>query len=93
MTAFSLTTKPFSITRVYDILLRGDPDGIPIGLYHLHIAAAEQLCRLHYSSKTLTTIKARLCLLEATSHAKRHRSSVWRECSSFQEKSSARRNL
>jgi hypothetical protein len=63
MAAFASTNKPFAITHVYDILLRGDPEGIPIGLYHLHIATAEQLCRLHYSPKTLKTIKARLCLL------------------------------
>ena len=63
MAAFASTNKPFAITHVYDMLLRGDPEGIPTGLYHLHIATAEQLCRLHYSPKTLKTIKARLCLL------------------------------
>ncbi len=58
----SLEEEPFYITPVYDILLRGSSD-MPIGLYHLHIATAEQLCRLHYSPGTIKTVKARLLLL------------------------------
>lgn len=54
--------KPFAVTPVYDILLRGNSD-IPIGLYHLHLATAEQLCWLHYSPGSLTTVKARLLTL------------------------------
>ncbi len=54
--------QPLGITPVYDRLLRGDA-AMPIGLYHLHLATAEQLCRLHYSKGSLTTIKARLLAL------------------------------
>lgn len=53
---------PFVITPAYDILLRGSED-IPIGLYHLHLASAEQLCRLHYSIGSLKAVKAKLRLL------------------------------
>lgn len=49
----------FVMTPVYDLLLRGD-DQVPVGLYHLHLVTAEQLCRLHYSPGSLTTVKARL---------------------------------
>lgn len=51
--------KPFSITPVYDVLLRGTAE-MPVGLYHLHLATPDQLCRLHYSPGSITTIKARL---------------------------------
>ncbi len=54
--------EPFVVTPVCDILLRGTSD-MPIGLYHLGIATAEQLCRLHYSRGTIKTVKARLLLL------------------------------
>jgi len=54
--------SPIAMTPVYDILLRGSSE-IPIGLYHLHIAKAEQLCRLHYSPKSIKLIKARLRML------------------------------
>src|SRR5215471_2072327 len=37
------------ITPPYDVLLRGSQE-MPIGLYHLYMAKAEQLCRLHYSA-------------------------------------------
>jgi hypothetical protein len=50
---------PFVITPVYDILLRGS-SATPVGLYHLQIATAEQLTRLHYAKGMLKTIKARL---------------------------------
>jgi hypothetical protein len=49
----------FRVTPIYDILLRGSMD-MPIGLYHLHLAKAEQLCRLHYSIGSIKAIKARL---------------------------------
>ena len=51
--------EPFRMTPVYDVLLRGS-DRVPVGLYHLQLARAEQLCRLHYSLASITTIKARL---------------------------------
>ena len=53
---------PFAITPAYDVLLRGS-DTMPIGLYHLHLASAEQLCRLHYSSGSIKAVKAKLRLL------------------------------
>lgn len=53
------TTDSFRITPVYDRLLRGD-SLTPMGLYHLHIATAEQLCRLHYSPTSIKAVKARL---------------------------------
>lgn len=51
--------KAFAITPVYDLLLRGSPD-MPIGLYHLHIATAEQLTRLHYKPGMLKDVGKRL---------------------------------
>ncbi len=52
-------SNTFRITPVYDVLLRGTPE-IPVGLYHLHLATAEQLTRLYYRSGTIKTVKARL---------------------------------
>lgn len=52
-------TPALRITPVYDLLLRGTAM-MPVGLYHLQMATAEQLCRLHYKPGTLTTVKARL---------------------------------
>ncbi len=54
-----MTDKPFRITPVYDLLLRGD-ERMPAGLYHLHLATAAQLTRLHYKDGTLKTVKKRL---------------------------------
>lgn len=51
--------SPFAITPAYDILLRGTPE-MPLGLYHLHIATAKQLCRLHYSMGSIKAVKAKL---------------------------------
>lgn len=51
--------KSFRVTLIYDVLLRGSAD-MPIGLYHLHLARAEQLCRLHYSPGSMKAIKVRL---------------------------------
>ncbi|HUY78890.1 MAG TPA: replication-relaxation family protein [Ktedonobacterales bacterium] len=59
---------PFHAFRMrpsYDVLLRGSP-ALPFGLYHLQLATAEQLCRLHYKPGMLTTVKARL--KELTDH-------------------------
>jgi len=42
----------FAITEVYEKLL--------LGVYQFHLMTAEQLCRLHYSPGSITTIKARL---------------------------------
>src|SRR5581483_6384142 len=54
-----MAARTFHITPVYDLLLRGTP-AMPVGLYHLQLATAEQLCRLHYSPGSITTVKARL---------------------------------
>jgi len=54
-----VTYTTFRITAVYDLLLRGT-QAMPVGLYHLHLATAEQLCRLHYRPGTLKTVKKRL---------------------------------
>ena len=47
------------ITRVYDLLLRGTP-AYAVCLYHINLATAEQLCRLHYSPGSIKSVKARL---------------------------------
>ncbi len=47
------------ITPIYDLLLRGS-ERVPIGLFHLQLATAEQLCRLHYKPGVLKAVKARL---------------------------------
>jgi Replication-relaxation len=51
--------KPFRITPVYDLLLRGS-DTVPVGLSHRHLATADQLCRLHYRPGCIKTVKKRL---------------------------------
>src|SRR5579859_3971711 len=51
--------SPFAITPPYDILLRGS-ENVPVGLYHLHMATAEQLCRLHYSMGSIKAVRAKL---------------------------------
>jgi hypothetical protein len=53
------TDAPFVITPAYDVLLRGS-EQMPIGLYHLHLASAEQLCRLHYSMGSVKAVRAKL---------------------------------
>jgi len=55
----TVAKKPFVITPVYDLLLRDSQD-MPIGLYHVHLATAEQLTRLHYKPGMLKTVKKRL---------------------------------
>ncbi|HVB24071.1 MAG TPA: replication-relaxation family protein [Ktedonobacteraceae bacterium] len=52
-------TQTFRMTPVYDVLLRGNTD-TNVGLFQLHLATAEQLCRLHYRPGCLKTIKKRL---------------------------------
>jgi Replication-relaxation len=54
-----MTQTKFRIMPIYDILLCGSPD-IPMGLFQLHTATAEQLCRLHYKPGCIKAIKARL---------------------------------
>jgi Replication-relaxation len=49
----------FRITPKYDILLRGSLD-MPIGLFHLQTATAEQLRQLHYKPGCIKAVKARL---------------------------------
>jgi Replication-relaxation len=51
--------RPFHISLVHDRLLRGSV-AMPCGLYQLHLATAEQLCRLHYSPKSVKWVKAKL---------------------------------
>ncbi len=52
-------TADFVMRPIYDTLLRGTAQ-IPIGVYHLHLVNAEQLCRLHYSPGSINAVKARL---------------------------------
>lgn len=55
--------RPFTgITPPYDILLRGSQE-TPIGLYHLHMATAAQLCRLHYSPGSFKAVREKLRIL------------------------------
>ncbi len=55
-------SKPFAITPALDLLLRGSTD-MPVGLYHLHLATADQLNRLHYKPGMLKTVSKRLKVL------------------------------
>src|SRR5712691_8274265 len=59
MATYQPEEEPFAITPAYDILLRGS-EQMPIGLYHLHLASAEQLCRLHYSMGSIKAVRAKL---------------------------------
>ncbi len=55
--------RPFDgITPPYDVLLRGSQE-MPIGLYHLHMATADQLCRLHYSPGSFKAVREKLRVL------------------------------
>jgi len=49
----------FVMRPIYDTLLRGTAE-TPIGIYHLHLVTAEQLCRLHYSPGSINAVKAQL---------------------------------
>jgi Replication-relaxation len=52
--------KTFTITPIYDKLLRGS-DEMPVGLYHLHLLTAAQLTRLQgYSMGSYKAIRQRL---------------------------------
>lgn len=59
---------PFAITPLYDKLLRGSRE-TPVGLYHLGLATAEQLTRLHYSPASLTHVKEHLKALRDHGYA------------------------
>ena len=54
--------SPFTgITKPYSMLLMGDGEMVPYGLYHVGMARADQLCQLlGYSPKSITLVKARL---------------------------------
>ena len=52
----------FRVTPPYDLLLRGTND-TPVGIYHLQLATADQLTRLHYSPNSVKVVKARLKVL------------------------------
>src|SRR5437660_9665061 len=52
-------TKPFTITPIYDKLLRGS-ETMPVGLYHLHLLTAAQLTRLHYSPGSYKYVRQHL---------------------------------
>lgn len=54
--------QAFQMRPIFDVLLYGSR-AVPIGLYHLQIATADQLCRLHYSPGSIKAVKARLKLL------------------------------
>lgn len=56
------TPSRFTLTPVYDLLLRGSLQ-VPYGLYQLQLLTAEQITRLHYKPGMLTTVKARLKIL------------------------------
>ena len=60
--------QSFRITPVYDLLLRGS-EKIPVGLYHLQMATALQLCNLHYSAGSVKMVKARLKTLVDNGYA------------------------
>lgn len=49
------------ITKPYSMLLLGDGEAVPYGLYHVGMARADQLCQLlGYSLNSIKLIKARL---------------------------------
>jgi hypothetical protein len=49
----------FQPTPQHELLLRGSTE-LPVGLYQLQLATADQLTRIHYKPGTLKTVKARL---------------------------------
>ena len=53
-----MSMNDFVITPPYDVLLRGT-SAVPVGLYHLQIATADQLTRLHYSPNSVKAVKAK----------------------------------
>lgn len=54
--------QAFRMTQACDRLLRGSRT-TPVGLYQLQLATAGQLCRLHYSPKSVNWVKAQLKVL------------------------------
>lgn len=52
-------TNTFCLTPQHDRLLRGSTQ-IPLGLYQLHLATADQLTRLHYRPTSINWVKAQL---------------------------------
>jgi hypothetical protein len=52
----------FRVTPVHDLLLRGS-ELLPVGLFQLQLATAEQLTRLHYSPTSLKLIQKRMRVL------------------------------
>lgn len=59
----------FTVMPYHDKLLRGTPS-VPYGLYHLKIATPQQLCLLHYSTGSLTTVKTYLKELKDAGYIK-----------------------
>src|SRR5690348_8230139 len=55
--------KSFRMTPAHEILLAGTPE-MQLGLLHLQMARAEQLCRPHYSEKSVKAVKAKLYAME-----------------------------
>jgi|GEM_PF-1775152 len=49
----------FRMRPMYELLLRGS-DQLGVGLYQLHLATPEQLCRLHYRPGSIKAVKRRL---------------------------------
>jgi DNA-binding HxlR family transcriptional regulator len=56
------SVQPFRMNPLYDVLLRGDAR-TPVGLYHLQLATAAQLTRLHYSPTSVKLVQKRLKVL------------------------------
>jgi len=55
--------RPFvCIAPPYDVLLHGSQE-MPIGLYHLHMATALQLCRLHHSPGSYKAVREKMRVL------------------------------
>ena len=59
MARHSPAHPPFRLTPAHDRLLRGSTT-TPVGMYQLHLATADQLCRLHYRAGSLTHVKEQL---------------------------------
>ena len=55
----AIAANSLALLRLTTFLLRGTPE-MPVGLYHLQMATAEQLCRLHYSPNSVKAVKKKL---------------------------------
>lgn len=62
MSTTTVTNEGFHLRPVHDVLLFGSAQ-IPVGLFQLQLATAEQLTRLHYSPKSIKLVKKRLKVL------------------------------